>query len=904
MTQLAQLTRTDLEAQGQNSIYLVQDALASIADYTQEHWNDHHSSDPGITILEALAWNIAELSRRLSLPVPDLLATDPASDTESAITPYYLGKDILPGNPVTQADHRRHMLDIPGIQQAWLHQKISTINKKKHTETHLYIDLDENQPDAESDIRQLCTEVRKRFVRERNVNQDLDKVIVIAKHDISITLELILSKVNDLPATLTGILQRLQLALAPEVRRQSIDELVRQGISGDQILDGPWLEQGLITEDALARVGKPDWIYSSQLLNILSDIPELTQVAAITLSDQDNPVGDPWRLKVKEGHRSRLNINDTLNNLTLKIEGQIHPLTDEDKIKIRKRLATQGTTSSETDETSVLTDYLQTKSQRLHHYGSIQHLFPTIYQVAESRLNREIAEEDAAIMQLKGYLTLFDQILADQYAQLDNLKTAFALPQNPAIAKIGTYYDRMLASEPFSPTDSAEFWHTVNQLPVTRRSQPITDIAGLQHLLGTHDIHYQQDAFQSIAEPPFHAGQLDRLRRSLSHLLARFAEQTPDSNLLQYKPVIHNYVDILQPAYEKFKTAHSQIHNLSETLYEDETEFADKLVTLKEISDLARILNNYPDLSRYRCGGYNYLLPPSATAGRTGLTQRILAFLGSTPQRRMPLATNNREGIYLLEAGLLRPLPGQEDWDTEHLYFVIPNWPTRFANAQFQTLLKAQIRQHSPVHQQTSLIRLARRELSLFERLYYAWLNALNQRPLHIERDQQPLPEPAGTEVQLRQLAAHLRNFIRAPARLTDQILQSQTELALQTEINTQLPGTVQLSGYENDKVQPIPDKQLRQLKTDLDLLLTTNQAELNGLTMQDLLFAVSHEQIAAMANPAAIGEAYISQNFVIGYAPLDRYHPGYPINTAIIHPQTPDQPTFSIGIQTPHQIP
>ncbi len=898
MTQVAQLTQTDLETQGQNSIWLVQDALSSIAGYTQDSWNDHHSSDPGITILEALAWNIAELSRRLSLPVPDLLATDPNNDTENAITPYYLGKDILPGNPVTQADHRRHMLDIPGIQQAWLHQDTAT------QETHLYIDLDENQPDAESDIRQLCAEVRQRFIRERNVNQDLDKVVIITKHDISIKLELILNKVNDLITTLTDILQRLQLALAPEVSTQSIDELVRQGVSGDQILDGPWLEQGLITAEALAQVGKPDWIYSSQLLNILSDIPELTQVAAITLSDQDNQTDDPWRLKVKKGHRPRLNINETLNNLTLKIEGQIHPLTDEDKRKIRIRLATQDTISAETDEASVLTDYLQTKSQQLHHYGSIQRLFPTLYQVAESRLNREIVAEDAAIMQLKGYLTLFDQILADQYAQLDNLKTAFALPHSTAIAEIGAFYDRMLASESFSPTDSARFWRTVSQLPVTRRSQPITDIAGLQYLLGAHDAHYQQDAFQPIAEPPFHAGQLDRLRRSLSHLLARFAEQTPDTNLLQYKPVIHNYVAVLQPAYEKFKAAHSRIHDLPETVYEDTTEFADKLVTLKEISDLARILNNYPDLSRYRCGGYNYLLPPGATAGRTGLTQRILTFLGSTPQRQMPLATGNREGIYLLEAGLLRPLPGTEDWDTEHLYFVIPDWPTRFANTQFQTLLKAQIRQHSPVHQQTSLIRLARREFSLFERLYYAWLNALNQRPLHIERDQQPLPEPAGAEVQLRQIAAHLRNFIRAPARLTDQILQSQTELALQTEINTQLPDTVQLSGYDDNKVQPIPDQQLRQLQTDLNQLLNTYQAELNGLTMPDLLFAVSHEQIAAMANPAAIGEAYISQNFVIGYAPLDRYHPGYPISTATIHPQTPDQPTFSIGIQTPHQIP
>ena len=331
--QITELSNTQLIADGQDRALMVQQALGYLQDYVGTSWNDHSPSDPGLTILEALAHSIAELSRRLALPVPDLLAIDTTQTAERDIQPYYLAKDLLPTNPITETDHRRHLIDIPGIQQAWLHTEITGA-------TSLYIDLEEAWENRTlADKIELCETVRARYIQERNVNQDLEKITIIKKHKISIKLHLIFNKPENLTNSVAQILHKLQQALAPDVQKQRIDELKRTGLAGDQILDGPWLHNGLITDEALNKLEQQHWLYSSQLLNTLTDIAGLAEVRNIALATAaTEPSYDEWRLAVKANHRPSLDIDETLNALTLQIDGQIHPITTTEKQRIKEQI--------------------------------------------------------------------------------------------------------------------------------------------------------------------------------------------------------------------------------------------------------------------------------------------------------------------------------------------------------------------------------------------------------------------------------------------------------------------------------------------------------------------------------------------------------------------------------------
>jgi len=81
-------------------------------------WTDYNEHDPGITILEALCYAITELGYRTSFPIEDLLANNdgeiPSSQT------FYTAKKILTQSPLNKDDYRKLLIDIEGVQNAWL----------------------------------------------------------------------------------------------------------------------------------------------------------------------------------------------------------------------------------------------------------------------------------------------------------------------------------------------------------------------------------------------------------------------------------------------------------------------------------------------------------------------------------------------------------------------------------------------------------------------------------------------------------------------------------------------------------------------------------------------------------------------------------------------------------------
>ena len=81
-------------------------------------WTDYNEHDPGITILEALCYAITELGYRTSFSIQDLLTqsdgTIPSSQT------FFTTKKILTQSPLNKEDYRKLLIDIEGIQNAWL----------------------------------------------------------------------------------------------------------------------------------------------------------------------------------------------------------------------------------------------------------------------------------------------------------------------------------------------------------------------------------------------------------------------------------------------------------------------------------------------------------------------------------------------------------------------------------------------------------------------------------------------------------------------------------------------------------------------------------------------------------------------------------------------------------------
>ena len=86
-------------------------------------WTDYNTHDPGITILEVLAYAITDLAYRIDFPIEDLIASSVAGASPEdpyPDQPFYSARRILTVNPTTPQDIRRLLIDEDCVRNAWV----------------------------------------------------------------------------------------------------------------------------------------------------------------------------------------------------------------------------------------------------------------------------------------------------------------------------------------------------------------------------------------------------------------------------------------------------------------------------------------------------------------------------------------------------------------------------------------------------------------------------------------------------------------------------------------------------------------------------------------------------------------------------------------------------------------
>jgi hypothetical protein len=102
---------------------LRREGIGHIEQTGSDDWTDYNTHDPGISILEALAYTITELAHRTGFPIEDILAssaTDASADDPYPDQTFYSARTILTVNPTTVEDIRRLLIDVDPVRNAWV----------------------------------------------------------------------------------------------------------------------------------------------------------------------------------------------------------------------------------------------------------------------------------------------------------------------------------------------------------------------------------------------------------------------------------------------------------------------------------------------------------------------------------------------------------------------------------------------------------------------------------------------------------------------------------------------------------------------------------------------------------------------------------------------------------------
>jgi hypothetical protein len=346
---------------------------------------------------------------------------------------------------------------------------------------------------------EVIEEAKNRLHETRNLCEDYCSVKAVQVQDIAICADIEVDPSVDIEAITAEAFYVIDQYFSPDIRFYSLKELLDKGVAIEDIFEGPRLENGFIDSEQLASTNLKQFVYASDIINLLMDITGIKAIRnfSFVAYDDDGRAGttNSWTIEVAYNHQPRLYV-EASKFLVYKNDLPFLP----DRSELYDTLEVIRARSLQPKYPGLENTLLYPKGNwtDITEYYPLQYSLPLTYGVGKDGIPGLLTEERIAqAKQLKAYLLFFEQLFVNYLQQLANIKELFAVDSNVS----QTYFSRLLTN---------------------------SDIEGVEDLYKDLDA----DSLQELIENE--SGFLDRRNRLLDHILARFAEQFNDYALMLY----------------------------------------------------------------------------------------------------------------------------------------------------------------------------------------------------------------------------------------------------------------------------------------------------------------------------------------------------------------------------------
>jgi hypothetical protein len=691
MAESPTLSTAPLEHPALDYAFLREQGIRYLERIAGQVWTDFNAHDPGITILEQLCYALTELAYRAAYEVPELLASGGGDPYQSLYSP----ATILTSHPVTLLDLRKVMLDVEGVKNAWIEAveepAVALYQQEREIEGHegrselgfqaeppyttklllrgLHRVVIEKSDLLDLSEEKVQREVTARLHACRPLCTDFEMISVLASQAIQVQAEVEIGPVDDAERVLLDVYQILTEYVAPSIPFATLGQMQAAGKRSDEIFDGPALEHGFIDSALLDRLARKDAIYTSDLIREIMAVPGVRTVRNITLTSDGAP--EAWRLPLDAAKTPRLDLRGSTIVLT---KGYLTARLDSPKLIDlfieRRKQTTTARRLAASDR-----DFIPpaARDRGVGRYRSIQHEFPAIYGIGAASLpDSAPARRKAQAKQLRAYLLFFDQLLANQFAQLAHAGSLFSFHQpDPR-----TYFAQLIDDPDLE----------LNELRV-------------------RGLRAHRDRLDQLVHEPAQdaqpAGPLSSRRtRFLNHLMARFAEQFGDYSLVLL-----------------------DIESGAQRAADDMLAFLQRYPRISSArgTGLDLLTPPGPD-TETESGLAERIARKLGLAASDGERFLLIEHLLLRPIQEDDLAPVERE---YLPIPLLSGAHSGDPYSLQ-LSFVFPNWAGRLksgegASHEFGRLVEQTIRDQTPAHLVPYIHWLTEAEWKMFERAYHAF---------------------------------------------------------------------------------------------------------------------------------------------------------------------------------------
>ena len=690
------------------------------------HWTDFNVHDPGVTILEALTLAVNDLSYRSSARMADLL-TRKGSSRVSLEGTMFPAEVILANAPTTGEDYRKLVLEnIPGIRNVWFEPVEKTFDipyvaKRLEPGTgrlkgcyHVLVELEDlrilfgrewqfpvgvEDPAQEREPVYLDNDnyeqlyrhaIRRLFFQHRNLCEDILDIQFIRPVQVGLNAQLEIGSGADMLSILQEIYDRVYDYVCPSISFHSLEDLLSSGRRPQDIFSVRPPSLGFIDRQELAVFHRKDTLYISDIISILMGIEGVRSVHYVRFSVEDTTRGK--RVKVRDNGRildisdapdvsfafvpdflrnSRLSMDVFVNSIVFSLNGLTFlPPTPRGEVGIRVK--------TKTDERVPLADGFNTRMpvpegsyRGSDRYFSFQNLFPATYRMGIDTLPDSASPlRKAERLQLKAFLTFFDQILSDYLAQLDRFMDLLSVDVDD-LSSCDTYFHGRLTDGDIEDVSKVLFGYPNYQIP----SESLRD-------------------------------NLTRKNAVLDHLLSRFAESFAEYASLEFIRSNSSDNRVLQETVEDKKRFLADYPRISALRSCGLDWTRNSLVTGVERRIMRRLGVDRPD-ARGR-------LSEGDELGLYVIEHSLLA-PESEADRFMEL-TRSESDMTLLP-----------DPYTFRVTAVLPGWTEMTINLNYRKYAEKIIREEIPAHIFVKVCWVSREVMGLFEDAYASWFSVMKE---------------------------------------------------------------------------------------------------------------------------------------------------------------------------------
>ncbi|MCG8701419.1 MAG: hypothetical protein MI922_25440, partial [Bacteroidales bacterium] len=527
----------------------------------------------------------------------------------------------------------------------------------------------------------------------------------------------------DTDELLAEIYVKLHEFINPPVKFKSRMQLQNNGVPVDEIFDGPVLDKGFLPQKHLPQ--RKNILFLSDFMNLLMDIKGVKAIKYL------GAITHPDGILLQREGRSSLKLNPennfitrlTINKSTIKFFKEGFPLevSKEEALEIYEKKIQYEKFDIESQSNTDI-EIGTGRDRKLAHYKSIQNDFTLNYGIGKLGLPKSASNQrKAQAKQLKAYLLVFEQLLANYHGQLDNIKNLFAPDKWEYDENLKTYFSQDL------------------------KNNTTIDIPNIEEL-------YNSEAVTSIKNENDAKYEQSRKDRFLNHFLAQVG-----FNVDNHAYLAVNNKNVVKPnttkdPKEPNKTGDQAILSDNPTPQQNNDSTSDKsneTIETRRLQSKIELLKHYPVISSKRaCGIDIFNKEKSDNTNMSGLKKLVCQVLNiETDQPDLGFTTETSktiEDFYLLEHMLLRPEfvtnsegnyldvhhlrtftdprfeegPWEIDPYSSIISVVLPGWIGRFVKEEFRSYFERTMNNESPAHISILFYWLEEKEMAKFETAY------------------------------------------------------------------------------------------------------------------------------------------------------------------------------------------